>query len=91
MKKEKDVDIKIKMISAVTEALAFRRIEQDNEKILSHISLLVSGEKNEETKLAMIAAASKSLEVADAGLKDKEIIKKVIQDSQNILKNIKKI
>jgi len=91
MKKEKDVDIKIKMISAVTEALAFRRIEQDNEKILSHISLLVSGEKNEETKLAMIAAASKSLEIAEKGLRDKEIIKRIALDSQNILKNIKKI
>lgn len=84
------INIKIKMISAVTEALMFKNKNQyaSDEEILKHISKFVSSEKNRLTKLAMIASASKALDIANK-IK-KEIINKTLKELPSILKNIDK-
>ena len=86
-------EIKIKMVSAVNEALNFRKSQANNEEILKHITKFVSSEKNKQTKLAMIASVSRALNIADTSktkLRDKEIIKLTIKELQSILENINK-
>lgn len=89
---KKELDKELKMVSAISRALEMRRIENDNEKVLSDISRFVSQEKKEETKLGMIAAASMSLDIADRNpnMKDREIIKTVIKELSSINEEISK-
>ena len=87
-----DLDNEVKMISAVSRALELRKVENDNEKIINQISNFSSQEKSEETKLRMIAAASKALDIAERNprLKDKEIIKQVSRELSSISQEINK-
>jgi hypothetical protein len=87
---QKNLDDKIKMISAVSRALELRKLNSDNEKILGEISSFASSEKNPEVKLGMIAAASKALEIADqdSRLKEKDVIKKVMASLSTIKRTI---
>ena len=88
-----EIDKKVKMISSVSQALSFRKKNSnaDNEEILKHISQFVKQEKDKQTKLLMIAASSKALQILDKApfLTDREIIRKVMQDLPEILENTK--
>lgn len=74
---------KIKMMTAVSEALALkkRNPQMDTEKILQYISKFVSDE-NTKTQIKMIAAASNALSIAEknANIKEKEIMKRVMKE-----------
>jgi len=64
---KKDIYKKIRMIAAVSEALSFKKgnSDADNEKALRHISKFVSSERDEETKIGMIASASRALSIQE--------------------------
>ena len=90
---KKELDIKVKMISAVTEALSYKRKNPllENEKVIKHISKFVSKE-SKGIQFAMIAASSKALSITEKNSKltDKEIIKKVLVMLPLILDNVDK-
>lgn len=89
---KKELQKELKMVSSISKALELRKIYNDNEKVLDGISKAISKEKDEETKLAMIAAASKSLDISERNphMKDKEIIKRVIKELSSINREISK-
>ncbi len=91
---EKEIHKQTRMIASVSEALAFRRKNPavDNELVLKHISKFILSEKDDMTKIGMIASAAKALEITERtpSLKDREVIRLVMSDLGNIMSNIGK-
>jgi len=87
------VDIKVNMMTAVTEVLNFRKNNPnaDHEKIMQHISNIAKNTRNHQAKLGMIASASKALSIIEKNprLTDKEVIKQVMEEIPNILQKIR--
>jgi len=87
------VDKQVHMMSAVTEVLKFRKgnPKVDNEKMMQHISNMAKNIRNQQTKIGMVAAASKALSIIEIepNLTDKEVMKKVMNELPNILDNMK--
>ncbi len=87
----KEVDIEVRMIAAISEALNYKRKNPpfDTEKILKHISKFIKQEKS-RTQIAMIAATSKAVGLIekDNSLADREIIKKIMPELKEISNRI---
>jgi len=88
---KKEINAELKMMSAVSEAISLRKQNLDNEKVLKQITKFAAKE-NTLTQMAMIAAASNTLKIADSNpnLHPKEIIQKATTDLAEILRNIDK-
>ena len=90
----KELDIKIKMISAVNEALDFKLKNPlaSEEEVFEKLSKFLGKEKDKEANLAMIAAISKTYNVYETSKnkKQKEIINKLMAELPFILNNIDK-
>ena len=90
------MDEKIKMLSAVSEVVSFRKknLLATDEEILQHISKHIRKEKvrGRDTKLLMIAAASRTFEISKKNpkLNDKELWKLFVKEMPLIVKNIQK-
>jgi hypothetical protein len=82
----------IKMVSAVAEIFAFRRLNPNIEKedILQHIANFVATERDEQTKIAMVAAASKAADMIENNpyLSEKETIRTIMQEIPSILMTV---
>ena len=82
----------MKMIAGVSSALDFRKRHPnaDSEKILRHVSEIVRTEKDVDIKLGMIAAASKAVSLIEKNpsLKDREVIKIIMDSLPEIVQNI---
>ena len=83
---------KIKMISAVTEALKAKKRNPHlaNEEVLKHISGFIFAERNQQTKIGMMAAASKALEITNKNpkLTEKEVIREVMGSLSGIVEGM---
>ncbi|MCX6748792.1 MAG: hypothetical protein NT076_04250 [Candidatus Pacearchaeota archaeon] len=90
----KELDIKIKMISAVNETLDFKIKNPlaSEEEVYTKLAKTLSREKDKDTNLAMIAAISKTYNVFEfsKNKKQKEIINKLMAELPSILNNIDK-
>jgi hypothetical protein len=86
------IDIKVKMMAAVAEALKYRKGNPSMEygRIMQHISDMVRKERNQHTQLGMIAAASKALTISEKEprLKEREVMKRVMEQLPEILEKI---
>jgi len=90
MKQKKD-DVKVKMISALTEALNYRKKnpKADEEAIMKQVARFVSKEKNEDSKIAMIAAASRGIKMLERKeMLDRQVIKQVMAELPEIINKI---
>ncbi|MEM3405823.1 MAG: hypothetical protein QW117_02540 [Candidatus Pacearchaeota archaeon] len=91
-----NVDIKINMINAVNEVLKYRKENPkidfviDYEKIIKYVSEKSNSVNDYKTRMAMIAAASKAINILqkEPNLKDKEVINKVMKEFPSILEKI---
>jgi len=85
-------EIKVKMLSAVTEALKLKKQDKfaDSEQILKTITRFAEKEKSKKTQLAMIAAASKTLSISERMhfISEKEVIRKVMPELSKILEKV---
>lgn len=91
MEIKKDVNLEVKMISAVNQALSFRKKnpKADDEAIMKHIALFASQEKNSYAKLGMIASVARTLKILQKeDLADRVIIKRVMAELPEIINNI---
>jgi hypothetical protein len=85
---------KIKMISAATQVLTFRKSNPlaIDEEIFQHVTDYIAQEgiRDEKTRRAMIATASRTFKLSREcpNLSEKEILKKVMEDIPEILTNI---
>jgi hydroxymethylpyrimidine/phosphomethylpyrimidine kinase len=88
-----EVNIQVSMMTAVTETLKFKRgnPKVDHEKIMQHISNMAKNVRNQNAKIGMVAAASKTLLILEKepNLTDKEVMKRVMEELPNILENIR--
>jgi hypothetical protein len=88
------IDIKVKMVSAVTEVLKFKKENPraNYEQSLQHISNIVKKEKNQYIKLGMVSSASKALSILEREprLKDKDVMRKIVDELPKILEKIDK-
>lgn len=83
-------NIKIAMVAAVSEALTYKKNNPlSNEgEIMRHV--LYSFRANEQVKIGIIAAVSKALTYKEnRTLSDKEIISKIMNEGNDILKGIR--
>jgi hypothetical protein len=80
----------ISMISAASHALKFYRESGSHEKAMNRVGRVISDERNELTKLGMIAAASKALSIAEKnpGLADKQIVNQVMAELPALISSI---
>ena len=85
-------EIKVKMISAVSEVLNLRKNKNslDNEEIMQHISKAAEKEGSNQVKLGMLAAASKALNYKERNpsMPDNEIIKSIMASLDELLVHI---
>lgn len=83
-KTKEEIEDGIKMLSAISEALRFRKDSSyiDTERIMNNLMDFIRVKKSEKTKLLMIAAASKALSIVERNphLDDRMIIKMVMVD-----------
>lgn len=88
---EKDTQKGIAMISAVTHALKARREHNDVGAAMNEVSRLAKSERDEQTKVGMIAAASKALEIAERNpdFSDRKVITQVMSDLPSIISTVK--
>lgn len=93
-KKEIPNDMEVKMISAVAHALSYKKShpKAEEEEIMKQVSKFVKSEKNNLNKLGMIAASSKSIKILQESsyLTDREIIKKVMSQLDDIIEKVDK-
>lgn len=88
---EKETQRGIAMISAATHALKARREFNDSGSAMNVVTKLIKEQKDEQTKIGMIAAASKALEIADRNpeLTDRAIINQVMVELPGIMSTVK--
>jgi len=88
----KELDVKIKMISAVNEALdfMFENPLASEEQVFEKLSETLAKEKDKDTNLAMIAAVSRAYKTFELtkNKKQKEIINKIMTELPLILDKI---
>lgn len=88
------MEIKIKMVSAASEALNFRKQKPNaiDEETFQYISDFIESQKinNQKIKIAMVASAEKALKMAreNPNLSDKELLKRFMDEIPDILYNM---
>lgn len=82
----------VKMVSAITEVLSYRKQNPmaKEEDILHHIFKFARIEKDKKTKMGMLAAASKTVQIFEKNprLTEKEVIREVMKELPGILLTI---
>lgn len=92
MKKENNLDIEVRMVSAISHAVKHKKQNKffTNEEVLKEVSKFIEAENNYPTQMAMIAAASKALTLSDQfpNLSERQLIKKIMPELQEILSKV---
>ena len=87
-----DTEKGIKMISAATEVLNYKKkhIGSSNEEIMNHVANKISNERDNPTRFAMIGAASRALSLSERnpGMSDREIIKDIVAEISSIIHTV---
>jgi len=80
--------IKMVMLKAVSRALEYKKknVEAEMDEIMHHV--VDSSEERGFLEMGRIAAASKALKYKEIGLNDKEIIRKIMLEADEMIMNI---
>jgi hypothetical protein len=90
---EKNHELKVAMVTVISEVLKIKKDKKDldYEEMMHQLERFIHKAKDKDSRLMMIVAASKTLDVINRNPKisDKEIMKRMVDDLDFLIENAK--